>query len=81
MEEERRSENWRGVRIGAKVFVAGSWEGNMEMWRGLFCMTEVSYGRPRTWLKYGRLTLRPITPRQAIDGIAAVMAGSVVSWR
>lgn len=35
--EERSSENWRGVRIGLRVFVAGSWEGKMEMWRGLFC--------------------------------------------
>lgn len=34
--EERRRENWRGVRIGAKVFVVGSWEGKMEMCRGLF---------------------------------------------
>jgi hypothetical protein len=36
MVEERRSENWRGVRIGANVFVAGSSEGKMEMWSGLF---------------------------------------------
>ena len=36
--EERSSEKWRGVRIGLKVFVAGSWEGKIEMWRGLFCV-------------------------------------------
>lgn len=36
MVEDRRSENWRGVRIGANVFVPGSSEGKMEMWRGLF---------------------------------------------
>lgn len=35
--EDSSSENWRGVRIGLRVFVAGSWEGKMEMWRGLFC--------------------------------------------
>jgi len=38
--EDRSSENWRGVRIGLRVFVAGSWEGNMEMWRGLFCVDD-----------------------------------------
>jgi hypothetical protein len=37
MVEERRRENWRALRTGAKVFVAGSWVGKMEMWRGLFC--------------------------------------------
>lgn len=36
--EERRRENWRAVRTGAKVLVAGSWDGKMEMWRGLFCL-------------------------------------------
>jgi hypothetical protein len=36
MVEDKRSENWRGVRIGAKVFVPGSSEGKIEMWRGLF---------------------------------------------
>lgn len=35
--EDSSSENCRGVRIGFRVFVAGSWEGKMEMWRGLFC--------------------------------------------
>lgn len=52
--EERSSENWRGVRIGLRVFVAGSWEGKMEMWRGLFCgkdyrsvLNDCSFGVPR----------------------------------
>lgn len=36
--EESRRENCSGVRIGLRVFVAGSWEGKMEMWRGLFCI-------------------------------------------
>lgn len=35
--EDSSSENCSGVRIGLRVFVAGSWEGKMEMWRGLFC--------------------------------------------
>lgn len=35
--EERRRENCSGVRIGWRVFVCGSCEGKMEMWRGLFC--------------------------------------------
>lgn len=39
--EDRSSENCSGVRMGLSVFVAGSWEGKMEMWRGLFCMVEV----------------------------------------
>lgn len=34
--EERRRENCSGVRIGAKVFVEGLWEGKIWMWRGLF---------------------------------------------
>lgn len=34
--EESKSENWSGVRIGVRVLVRGSWEGKMEMWRGLF---------------------------------------------
>lgn len=38
--EDSSSENCRGVRIGLRVFVAGSWEGKMEMWRGLFCWWE-----------------------------------------
>lgn len=37
MVEERRRENWRAVRTGAKLLVTGSWDGKMEMWRGLFC--------------------------------------------
>ena len=29
--EERRRENWRGVRRGAKVLVCGLYDGKMEM--------------------------------------------------
>lgn len=36
--EDSSRENCRGVRIGFSVFVAGSWDGKMEMWRGLFCL-------------------------------------------
>jgi hypothetical protein len=36
MVEDKRSENWRGVRIGANVFVPGSSEGKIEIWSGLF---------------------------------------------
>lgn len=41
--EERRRENWRGVRRGVKVLVEGSWEGKMEMWRGLFWGGELAF--------------------------------------
>lgn len=48
--EERSSENWSGVRMGLSVLVAGSWEGKMEMWRGLFCGGSlwVRFGCPRS---------------------------------
>lgn len=82
--EERRRENWRGVRRGVKVLVEGSWEGKMEMWRGLFWGgVSFSFGLC-VWLFWERgwdgmgwngegHTLRPMTPRQAMEGMAMVM--------
>lgn len=38
-QEDKRRENCRGVRTGVvDVFVEGSWEGKIVMWRGLFCL-------------------------------------------
>lgn len=59
----------------------------MEMWRGLFCpycpwvratgSGDLSHGGRR---EGGGLTLRPMTPMQAIEGIVVVMVEDVVCF-
>ena len=66
----RRRLNWRGVRSG----VLRGAEGKIVMWRGLFCCLLV--------LEVGSedgigITFLPITPRQAIEGIAVIMKQGV----
>jgi hypothetical protein len=76
MVEDSRRENCRGVRIGANVFVPGSSEGKMEMWRGLFWRDEVLVRRVFKEIHNNTdtiLTFLPMTPRQAIEGIAVDM--------
>ncbi len=69
----RRRENWRGVRSGA---FSGA-EGKRVMWRGLFYYLLVlrEEGLIRRMLM---VTFLPITPRQAIEGMAVIIVLNVV---
>lgn len=69
--EERRSENWSGLRIGVNVLVVASCEGKMEMCSGLFCFfgfSDCASGWKSKYTERGGGTHVAADDAQASDG-------------